>query len=95
MRTTPVEESSTISEPVSREEVSVTRVPIGRIIEQAPRTREEGETTIIPVVEERARVIVEQVLMEEIHVRRVRRREMAELEVKLRRTKVQIDEEPG
>src|SRR4051812_32667444 len=39
--------------PHMHEEVRVDRVPINQFVEVAPQVRTEGETTIIPVLEER------------------------------------------
>ncbi|WP_126173893.1 YsnF/AvaK domain-containing protein [Altericroceibacterium xinjiangense] len=92
VRTRPVTETVTVSEPVTREEVTVERVPVGRVVTEAPDPREEGDVTIISVVEERARVVTEMVLVEEIHLRRARTTEAKELEVEVQRTEVEIDE---
>ena len=54
-----------IDEPLLHTRVQVQRVPIGRTVTAVPPVREEGETTILPVVERRL------VLKEEVHVRRV------------------------
>ena len=61
-----------VDELLEHERVEIERVPIDRMIETMPDIREEGDTTIIPVVEE---VIVTErrlVLKEEIRLRRVR-----------------------
>ncbi len=92
VRTRPVAETVTLSEPVMRESVSVERVPIGRVVTEIPPVREEGDLTVIPVVEEQVRVVVEQVLVEEIHLRRTREETVEEFEVERRRTEVEIDE---
>src|SRR5215213_172498 len=39
--------------PHVQEEIRVERVPVNRIVEEAPKVRTEGETTIVPVLEER------------------------------------------
>ncbi|OBX17557.1 hypothetical protein A9995_15575 [Erythrobacter sp. QSSC1-22B] len=92
VRTHPVTETVTVSEPVIRESVSVERVPIGRVVTEIPPVREEDDLTVIPVVEEQVRVVVEQVLVEEIHLRRTREETVEEFEVERRRTEVEIDE---
>ncbi len=51
--------------------VTVDRMPVGRVVDAVPTVRQEGEVTIIPVVEERIRVIRELILVEEVHVRSV------------------------
>src|SRR5947209_4050430 len=44
------------------EEVGVERVPVGRVVREAPAVREEDGATIIPVLEERLVVTTELVL---------------------------------
>ena len=61
-----------INEPLTHERVEIERVPIGRVIETVPLVREEGDTTIIPVVEEVVVVERRLVLKEEVHLRKVR-----------------------
>ena len=50
--------------------LSVERIPVGRVVETAPPMREEGDLTIVPVLEERLVVVRQLVLKEEIHIRR-------------------------
>jgi uncharacterized protein (TIGR02271 family) len=64
--------------PTWREEVSVERVPIDRVIEAPVSVRHEGEVLVIPVVEERLIVHTERVLREEL---RITRRRIAESRV--------------
>ncbi len=90
--TRPVTEEIAISEPVSSEEVTVERVPVGLVIDRVPEVREEGDLTIVPVIEERVRVVRELVLVEEIHLRRVRTERLHEETVTTVRTEVDIDE---
>ena len=58
--------------PHVREEVHVDRVPIDKIVDSAPEVRTEGDVTIIPILEERYVVEKRIVLVEELHVSRVR-----------------------
>ena len=53
-------------------EVEIERVAIDRQIDTAPEIRNEGETMIIPIVEERLVVEKRLFLREEIHVHRRR-----------------------
>lgn len=76
---------------LSRSEVEVIRVPVGRRIEAMPEISESGDLTVIPVVEERLVVTRELYLREEIHVRRVERRETVDVPVATRRQIVRID----
>lgn len=93
--TRPAVEEVRISEPVIREEVSVERVPVGKVVAKAPPIREEDDLTIVPVVEERIRVVTELVLVEEIHLRRSRRHVLHEETVTRRITDVKITGRPG
>lgn len=92
--TRPVNERVTVSEPVRRETVTVERVPIGRVVDAAPPVREDPDLTVIPVMEERLRVVRELVLVEEIHLRRTRRDVLHEETVTRRRTEVDVEEGP-
>jgi len=58
--------------PHIQEEVKVDRVPVNQFVEAAPKVRTEGETTIIPVLEERYVVEKRLFLVEELHVRKDR-----------------------
>ena len=60
-----------IDEPLLHTRVQVERVPIGRTVAAVPAVREEGDTTILPVVEEVIVVERRLILKEEVHVRRV------------------------
>lgn len=91
--TTPVTEQQRVSEPVMREDITVERMPIGRVVDSVPDIREEGDLTVIPVVEERITVSKELVLTEEIHIRRSCREVLDEQVVEVRRTSVDIAEE--
>ena len=65
------------------DEVTVTRVPVGRIVAEVPAVRELDGVTIIPVIEE---VLVRQLMLrEEIHLRRVVHVARASTPVQVRR----------
>jgi uncharacterized protein (TIGR02271 family) len=59
-----------VDEPLFREEVAVERVPINQFVEARPAVRQEGDTMIIPVVQEQIFVEKRLVLVEELHVRK-------------------------
>lgn len=69
---------TTRSRPVSVEamlahdRVVIERIPIGRVVDAVPPIRTEGDTTILPVVEEEVVVTRRLLLKEEVHLRRVR-----------------------
>lgn len=74
------------------ERVEVTRHPVGAEVEAFPDVREEGDVTIIPVVEERAVVVTRLFLVEEIHIRRTRSTESVEVPVTLRRQRAVVEQ---
>jgi len=55
------------------EEVEIDRVPVGVEVDSMPPVRQEGDVTIVPVVEEVLVVEKRLVVVEEIHLRRTRR----------------------
>ena len=57
---------------LNHDQVVVERVAIGRVVESVPEVRQEGDVTILPIVEEEVVVIRRLVLKEEVHVRRIR-----------------------
>jgi stress response protein YsnF len=72
VRTLAREREELVEQPLESMEVEIERVVIDREIHAAPDVRNEGDTTIIPVVEERLIVEKRLFLREEIHVRRRR-----------------------
>lgn len=61
-----------VDEPLTHEKVEIERIAINRPIDVVPPVREEGDLTIISVVEEILVVERRLMLKEEIHLRRVR-----------------------
>jgi stress response protein YsnF len=85
-----------IDEALMRERVEVERVPVGRPIDAVPPVREEGDTTVISVVEEVLVLERRLVLKEEIRLRRVRTTEQHRETVMLREQQAVIERsEPG
>ncbi len=83
------EEEALVDEPLTAERVKIERVPANRPINSAPQPRQEGDTLIIPVVEE---VLVKRLMLkEEVRVRRVSEVRHSPQRVKLRREEVRID----
>ena len=66
------EVSKVVREEFIRETVQIERTPIGRIVDTAPEVRQDGDVTIIPVIEEVVVVQRKLLLTEEIRVRRAR-----------------------
>jgi len=88
-----------IDEELTRVRVEVERVPIGRTIEGVPAISQEGDTTIIPVVEEIVVVERRLVLKEEVRIRRVSTTEQHQETVVLREqeaviTRKEADSQP-
>ena len=61
-----------IDELLACQSVVVERVPIGRYVDVAPEIRQDGDDTILPVVEEVAVVVRRLLLREEVRLRRVK-----------------------
>ena len=57
--THPETETVRVEEPTTSERITVERVPVGRVVDSVPEVREEGDLTIIPVVDERVVVTTE------------------------------------
>jgi uncharacterized protein (TIGR02271 family) len=78
------------------ERVEVTRIPVDRVVSEAPAVRTEGGVTIVPVLEEILFVEKRLVLKEELHIRRTATTETVELPVTLRKQRAVIERvEPG
>lgn len=60
-----------VEENLNHDQVVVERVAIGRVVDEIPPVRQEGDVTIMSVVEEEVVVQRRLVLKEEIHLRRV------------------------
>lgn len=82
-RTEVVEETADVT--LDRTLAEVTRVPIGRLVEEPPAVRTEGDVTIVPVFEERFVVIKQLYLTEELHIRHGVQQVVSHTPVPLRR----------
>ena len=89
------ERDALIDEDLAREHVEIDTVPIGSRIDAMPAVRQEGDTTIIPIVEETLTVERRLVLKEEVRVRRVRETEHHKETVKLRYQEAVVTRHPG
>jgi len=78
---------------LERSDIEVTRVPIDMVVTTAPEVRVEGDTTIIPVLEEVLVVEKRLVLKEELHVTRKRDQETVRVPVTLRKQQAIIERE--
>jgi uncharacterized protein (TIGR02271 family) len=84
-----------IDEDLARECVEIETVPLGVRIDAVPEPRQEGDTTIIPVVEEILFVERQLVLKEEVRIRRVRTTDHHEETVMLRYQEAVVTRHPG
>ena len=83
-----------VDELLQLEKVEVERIPIDRPIDAMPSIRQEGDVTIVPVVEEILKVERRLVLKEEVHIRRVKQTERHQELVTLRRQEALVSRLP-
>lgn len=79
---------------LAHDEVKVERVPRNVAVSELPGVRLEGNTTIIPVVEEVVIVEKRLVLVEEIHITRESNTRTEDIPVLLRKERAAIEREP-
>ena len=72
VRTVARERTELVEQPLESMEVEIERITIDREIDTAPEIRNDGDTMIIPIVEERLVVEKRLFLREEVHVHRRR-----------------------
>lgn len=89
------EHEEPVRQVLENERVELERVPVGRVVEKIPEVRTEGDTTIIPVVEETVVVERRLVLKEEVRIRRVRETQDYKGHVILRRQEVVVTRVPA
>lgn len=87
------EAPETVEEYVTREEVEIEEVAIGRALAdgEVPAQRREGETLVIPVVEERLVTVKQRVLVKEVRVSTRSRTETRAVTETVRRQRVEVD----
>lgn len=73
--------------------VEVERVPVGREVDAVPPVREDGDTVVIPVVEEILVVEKRLFLKEEVRLKRTRFVEQVDEPVRLRAMEAVVDRE--
>jgi uncharacterized protein (TIGR02271 family) len=78
------EREALVDENLARERVEVETVPIGRRIDAMPEVRQEGDTTIVPVVEELLHIERQLMLKEEVRIKRLHTTERYQEKVTLR-----------
>ncbi len=75
-----------------QQDLSVERVPIGRVVEEVPQTRQEGDTLIVPILEEVLVVEKRLVLKEELHIRKQSSERIEHQTIRLRSEQVKIEQ---
>jgi uncharacterized protein (TIGR02271 family) len=87
------EREEVVDQPLLRDELKVEHVPVGRVIEEgeAPQTRYEGDTLVVPVFEEVLVVQKQMLLKEEIRITRERRQVHAPQSVLLRSEQISVE----
>ncbi|GBQ17796.1 YsnF/AvaK domain-containing protein [Tanticharoenia sakaeratensis] len=75
---------------LSDERVVVDRVSVGAVVDELPQQRQEGDTTIIPVVEEIVEVRKRYLIREEVRIQRIIEHRIHEEAVDLRREEATV-----
>jgi uncharacterized protein (TIGR02271 family) len=88
------EHETTVDEPLLRDNVAISRLPMERVVEGPIPVREENGTTIISVVEEVLVVEKRWMLREEIHIRKRRTETHQPQQITLRSEEVQVERIP-
>lgn len=84
-----------VDELLARESVEVERTPIDRPIDAMPSIRDEGDSIVVPIVEEVLKIERQLVLKEEVRIRRVKGTERYQERFSLRRQEVTVNRLPG
>jgi uncharacterized protein (TIGR02271 family) len=84
------ESEQLVEELLEHEHVEVERTAIGKQVDKAPRVREEGDTLIIPILEEIVVVERRLLLKEEVRVRRTREKQPYQERVLVRKQEAVI-----
>lgn len=85
------EHEETVDPPLWREEVVIERVPINRVVNEPPSARSEGETLILPLLEEVFVVEKRLLLKEEVRITKRRIGTHAPQQVRLRREEAAVE----
>lgn len=95
IRKTVHERTEVVDHPLYAEEVVIERVPVNRMVDGPLAVRQEGEITIVPVLEEVLVVEKRLMLREEVHIRTVRKEVHDPQEVVLREERVEVVRKDG
>jgi len=80
---------------LKQQDLLVERVPIGRVVAEAPQSRQEGDTLIVPILEEVLVVEKRLMLKEELHIRNHSSERTEHKTVTLRAEQVDIQQIDG
>jgi uncharacterized protein (TIGR02271 family) len=80
-----------LTQTLRHEDVEIRRVAVDREVEAMPDVRQEGDVTVIPIVEERAVLVKRLVLVEELHVHRRTVAKVVQVPVSLRSTEISVE----
>jgi uncharacterized protein (TIGR02271 family) len=89
-----VSEPRVVDVPVRREEIVLERVPIDRVVTEAPRVRREGDVLVIPRCVEEVVVETRLRLVEEVRIRVVGERTIERRTISVRRHELDVIREP-
>ena len=89
------EREELVDELLAREDAEIERRPIGKTVDALPAVRQEGNTVIIPLVEEVLAIERRLMVKEEIRIRLVNRKQRCTQRVRLRRQEAVIDRLPA
>jgi uncharacterized protein (TIGR02271 family) len=78
-----------------QQDVEIERIPLNQVVDAAPPVRTEGETTIIPVLEERLVVTKQLILVEEIRMTRKSSVHTQSVSAELRKQRVSVERSDG
>jgi uncharacterized protein (TIGR02271 family) len=85
VRTVTEEIDQIVAQDLESETVEISRVPANREVAEAPAIRQEGDVTIISLVEEIIVVTKRLVVTEEVHIRRIKSTDRVETSISLRK----------
>lgn len=85
-----VTEIAEFAENLSSTSISIERVPLDLTSDDLPKIRREGDTTIIPVVEEVIEIKKHYHVTEEIHVKQITSQQTKAIEVELKKEQVHV-----
>ena len=93
VRTKVEEHTQVLHDHLYGEALEVRRVPTEREVDVPPPPRQEGDTTIVPLVEERLLVCRKLFVVEELHIRRTSKLEDVSVPVTVRSTRAIVEED--